>query len=113
MDGERTSIEEFYRILLSIFFPERVGMRSVTLPFAAGWVLGCTSTALSNRLGRSHPLFDPSLYGLYSVSRDLDFSNRRLADLFVLASVTLVDRETAIGELRRWARQSEIPPHAG
>jgi 2-alkyl-3-oxoalkanoate reductase len=106
LDGERTSIEEFYRILLATFFPERADLRSVTLPFAAGWVLGCGSTSLSNILGRSHPLFDPSLYGLTSVSVDLDFSNRRLADLFSFAGETLVDRETAIGELRRWAQSS-------
>ena len=69
--------DEYYRLIIETFLPRKAKMKSITLPFAAGWALGAASTLLSNALNREHPLFDPSLYSLYSVSRNLDFSCER------------------------------------
>jgi nucleoside-diphosphate-sugar epimerase len=106
LDRGTTTIEEFYRTILGIYFPQRRGIRSMTLPFWCGWIAGSISTGLSNLMGKDHPLFDPSLYGLYSVSRNLDFSDRRMMDLFRAAGEEPVSRKSALDELRAWASGS-------
>jgi nucleoside-diphosphate-sugar epimerase len=82
LDPERTSIEEYYRMILQKYLPEKSEMKSVTLPLPVGWVYGSTSSLLSSVFNLKQPLFDPSLYGLYSVCRNLDFSSHKLEKLF-------------------------------
>ena len=82
VDTERTTIEEYYRMVIQKCLPEKSGMKSITLPLTTGWIYGAVSSMLSNLFNLKQPLFDPSLYGLYSVSRNLDFSSRKLQDLF-------------------------------
>jgi len=100
IDSERTSADEFYRLLASVYLPER-SFKSVTLPFAAGRALGTGITAVSNLLNLDRPFMDPSLYALYAANCSLDFDNTRLKDLFAGAGRALVTRAEGIDELRR------------
>jgi len=100
VDGDLPTMEDFYRRVLAALLPERAHLRSVTVPFAAGWVLGLASSALAALLRRRRPLFDPTLYGLYSVSRDLDIRGDRLRDFLEAHGEALVDPEEALREFR-------------
>ena len=96
VDPEHTTIDEYYRMLIRACLPEKAGMRSVSVPFWVGWTIGVASSLLSNALNRPLPLFEPSLYGLYSVSRDLDFSGKRLQQLFATHGEEFVSRESGL-----------------
>lgn len=99
IDDEITSADEFFRILAEIYLPGRK-LKSITLPFLAGKILGSGVTAISNFLNLKHPFMDPSLYALYSANCNLDFDNTRLKALFRSAGQRLVTREEGIRELR-------------
>lgn len=101
LDPERTTIEQYYRLVLRACLPARAGMPSVTVPFLFGWAIGQASTLASAALGRDRPLFDPSLYGLYTVSCNLDFATARLQQLFVRHGQAFVDRQSGFEELGR------------
>ena len=103
MDSEVTSIEEYYRLIIETFFPQKRGCKSITLPFWLGYALGALSSSLSKALGMEHPLFDPTLYGLYSVSKNLDFDNSKMLELFSSAGELPVERQTALREFKEWA----------
>jgi nucleoside-diphosphate-sugar epimerase len=77
IDPEHTTMDAFYRHLAAQYFPQK-HFRTLCIPFWVGWLFGSIITTLSNLLGRTTPLTDPSLYALYSVSRNLDFSDTRL-----------------------------------
>lgn len=81
LDTKRTTIDAFYRHVAAQYYPGR-HFRTITLPYALGVVLGGAVSAISNALNLKHPLTDPSLYALRSVSHNLDFSNTRLRELF-------------------------------
>lgn len=76
IDPEYTTLEAFYRKIAAEHFPNKKFI-SITLPFWVGKLLGRISTMLSNRLGRLRPLFDPSLYAVYTIASNLDFSCAR------------------------------------
>jgi nucleoside-diphosphate-sugar epimerase len=98
LDSEVTSVEEFYRLLAGIFLPEKA-FRSVVLPVWLGLPVALAVTALSNALDLAHPLADPSLYALATVSSNLDFSNRRFLDLMARAGRQPVTRAEGLAEL--------------
>ncbi len=99
VDTERTTIEEYYRMVIQKCLPEKSGIKSITLPLTAGWAYGTVSSLLSNLFNLKQPLFDPSLYGLYSVSRNLDFSSRKLEDLFARHGRTSISKNIGLGEM--------------
>lgn len=99
LDSEVTTMDEFYRIIASIYLPEKK-LRSITLPFWIGKVFGAIVSRISNMLNLEHPFTDPSLYALYSVASNLDFSNRTLIQLFESAGKHLVTRDEGVDELR-------------
>lgn len=76
IDPERTTMDAFYRQVAAKHFPGRK-FRSVTLPFWIGKLLGRISTALSNLMGRTEQLFDPSFYAAHHVASNLDFGCAR------------------------------------
>lgn len=76
IDPERTTMEAFYRNIVAGHFPDRK-FRSVTLPFWVGKMLGRISTSLSNLLGRTEQVFDPSFYAVHHIASNLDFSCAR------------------------------------
>jgi nucleoside-diphosphate-sugar epimerase len=102
VDDERTTLDEFYRILARVYFPRRT-FGSVTLPFLLGQVLGAAVSGVSNLLNLERPFADPSFYALYVISHDLDFGNRRLQDLAASAGRALVTRAAGIRELEESA----------
>jgi len=97
-DKELTTIDEFYRIVGAAAFPEK-RFRSVTLPFWMGWLFGTVTSGISNLLNSLHPIADPSLYALYAVSRNLDFSNGRFREFMAAAGRKIVTREEGLREL--------------
>lgn len=98
-DNEHTSIEEFYTILSEIYFPG-TKFKRITLPFFTGFMFGTAVSAISNLFNLQRPFTDPSLYAVYSVSRNLNFSNRRMRDLFEKAGQKLFTMEEGIEELK-------------
>jgi nucleoside-diphosphate-sugar epimerase len=80
LDEKHTSIDEFYRDVAARYFPQRK-YRSICLPMWCGIIIGAVSTALSNLLNTAKPVYDPTLYALYSVSRNLDFSSASFEEL--------------------------------
>ena len=99
LDRERTSIDELYRLLAGVFFPERE-FRTVTLPLWLSVPFAWTVSAVSDLLNLNRPFTDPSLYALRSVSADLDFGNRRLVQLLAEAGRAMVTRDEGMKELR-------------
>ncbi|HEY3298323.1 MAG TPA: NAD(P)-dependent oxidoreductase, partial [Armatimonadota bacterium] len=81
LDSEVTSMDDFYRMLASIYIPDKK-LTSVTLPMWFGRAVGTVISSVSNILNLDHPFTDPSLYALYSVTSNLDFSNETLLRLF-------------------------------
>lgn len=77
IDEKTTTMDEYYRIVAKKYFPEKKYM-TITLPFCFGQVIGYISTTLSNMLSLKNPIYEPTLYALYSVSSNLDFSCKRM-----------------------------------
>lgn len=98
LDDEVTSIDGFYRMLASAYLPGKA-FRTLCLPFWTGRLMGSVISAVSTALNLDHPFADPSYYALYSVSRNLDFSNRRMNALFAGAGRRPVTREEGLKEL--------------
>lgn len=73
LDPEHVTVEDLCRRVASEHFPDK-RYRSVCLPLWCGMILGAVSTGIANMLNLEHPPWDPSLYALYSVSSNLDFS---------------------------------------
>lgn len=99
LDSEHTTMEEFYHMIAEIFLPGK-SFHSVTVPRWIGQVIGAVISGMSNLYNLEHPFTDPSLYALYSVSSNLDFSNQRFLDLLANASRKIVTREAGLAELR-------------
>lgn len=99
LDSERTSIDEFYRLLGRACLPRR-NWRTLKLPWWFGQALGSTVSALGNTLNMNRPPLDPSLYALYAVSRDLDFSNARWLEWMTAAGRRPVTREEGLAQLK-------------
>ena len=76
IDPEHTTLDAFYRKVAAEHFPDKK-FTSVTLPFWVGKLLGRISTTLSNLLGRTEQLFDPSFYAVHHVASNLDLSCAR------------------------------------
>ena len=76
IDPEHTTLDAFYRKVAAEHFPNKK-FTSITLPFWVGKLLGRISTTLSNLLGRTEQLFDPSFYAVHHVASNLDLSCAR------------------------------------
>jgi hypothetical protein len=97
-DPEVTTFEQYCRLVIGHFLPEKRRMRSVNLPLFVGRLIGAPSTLLSNLLGRDQPLWDPTLYSLYSTCLNLDFSTREIEGLFARHGEPFVRREEGFSE---------------
>ena len=104
VDREFITLEAFYRLLLKAFVPRRGRVRSVTLPLWLGWLPGALTTGLSAALGRERPLFEPTLYGLRSVSCNLDFRGRKFEGLISDAGLRPTNFDSGMAHLVDWAR---------
>jgi len=99
IDSEVTSMDEFYREIAAIYFPQKI-LQSINLPMWIGKLIGSVVSWISNLLNLDHPFTDPSIYALYSVSSNLDFSNDCLLHLLELSGRTIVTRDQGFAELR-------------
>ena len=97
LESEFISIEQYYRKMLEIFLPDRK-LRTICLPLWVGAVMGLFITFFSNVFRLKQPFADPSLYALFSISRNLDFSNARcealLAECEQKKVITVIDKST-------------------
>ena len=100
LDNEITSIDEFYRIIASIYLPGKK-LRSITLPMCIGKAIGYVVSSISNLLNLDHPFTDPSIYALYSISSNLDFSNKKLLSMLKLAGRNIVTKYESMDELQK------------
>ena len=98
VDSEHTSIDDFYRIIARIYLPQKI-FKTVKLPFWVGYIFGAAVSWISNLLNLQVPFMDPSLYALYSVSRNLDFSNKKLLMFFEKTGRKMISLEEGIREL--------------
>ncbi|MFC1586899.1 NAD-dependent epimerase/dehydratase family protein [Planctomycetota bacterium] len=98
LDAEITSIDEFYRILASIYLPNKK-FYSITFPLWLGKMFGQIVSGLSNLLSLNKPFMDPSLYAIYSVSSHLDFNNNKFKELLSKANRDVCTHEEAIDEI--------------
>lgn len=80
LEEHRVTIDDFYRIITEKYFPGKK-IQTVTLPFWLGFLIGCFVSFISNLLNLKSPIFDPSIYALYSVSCNLDFSCQKYQNL--------------------------------
>jgi nucleoside-diphosphate-sugar epimerase len=108
VDDERTTMDEFYRILAKVYLPHK-NFKTVTLPFWIGQCVGCVVSCISNMLNLDQPFTDPSFYALYSVSHNLDFSNRKMKTLIAKAGYSLVTRDSGIHEIETAASTMRTP----
>ena len=76
IDKTKITIDEFYRLIGKKYFPNKK-FKSVKLPWLLGLFLGHTITKISNILNLKKPFLEPSLYALYSVSYNLNFSSSK------------------------------------
>lgn len=95
MDTEKTSIDEFYRLLAGTFFPEKA-FRTIHFPLSVGRGVGRAVSGVSNALDLDQPFMDPSFYAVHHVSSNLDFGNERLRALFAASGRCLLTREEGL-----------------
>ena len=88
IDEKKTTIDEFYRFVANKYFPNKT-FKSITLPFWVGLFISSIITFISNIFNLKRPFMDPSIYALYSVSRNLDFSG----SLFISLKMSLNQKE--------------------
>jgi len=105
VDDERTTMDEFYRILARVYLPRKT-FKTITLPFWLGQCVGRIVSRVSNLLNLDRPFADPSFYALYAVSHNLDFSNNRMKALVAKAGYSLVTRESGIHEIETLANRT-------
>jgi hypothetical protein len=98
VDDERTTMDEFYRLLVKAYLPHKQ-FRTIALPLWVGQCFGAVVSGISNLLNLDRPFADPSFYALYAVSHNLDFSNRRMKHLIARSGYALTTRERGAHEL--------------
>jgi nucleoside-diphosphate-sugar epimerase len=108
IDDEKTTIDEFYRILARIYLPNKT-YKTVTLPFRLGRLVAFMVSCISNMLNLNKPFIDPSYYALYAISHNLDFSNSRMRNLFAKSGYSLITREIGIYEIERAEKLMKSP----
>lgn len=99
LDNEKISVDEFYAAISQIFFPKKTFSRmniplGLSLPFS--WII----TKISNVLNLQKPFLDPSLYALFSVSHNLDFSNSHFLQLMQKRGQKVLSYKEGIEELK-------------
>lgn len=81
IDPEKTTIDEYYRQIANKYFPNKK-FKNICLPFFIGKLIGFISTTVSNTLNLKEPLFDPTYYAVHHVSSNLDFSSKKMLEVF-------------------------------
>ncbi len=100
LDSEQTTMEQFYREIAKVYFPEK-SFKSICLPCGVIWPMAKFITLVSNLLNLSQPFVDPSHYALLSVTSNLDFSNQRFLELMERGGVKPVTFADGVCELEK------------
>ena len=89
LEPQHITIDMFYHMIANKYLPNKK-FKTITLPLWLGIIIGTIVSLISNLLNLKYPIIDPSLYALYSVSRNLDFSCQKYQDL-----INSANKETA------------------
>ncbi len=73
IDEKRTTAEQYYRQVAAEYLPGKT-FKTINLPIWLGKAIGLFSTILSNLLGRTTEIFDPTYYSVCHIASNLDFS---------------------------------------
>lgn len=103
LDSEYTTINEYYKMLLEIYYPARKP-KPISLPFWLGKLFGSSITLVSNALNLDQPFADPSHYAVFSISKNLDFNNHFFLDLMSGNSEKVWLKKEGIEELVRFVK---------
>jgi nucleoside-diphosphate-sugar epimerase len=99
LDDEWTSVSDFYHIIRDVFLPGKK-LREISLPFSLAYLPAYISSGVSNALGRKTPLFDPSLYALYTIASNLDFNNRRFKAYLESSGQDITTRDEGFNSIK-------------
>ncbi len=91
LDPPIVSVADYMLWVVKTFLPHKVGMKSICIPTALCWLPAKVSSVLSAALGTREPIFEPTLYALYTVASDLNFSTKKLAGLFAARGERFAD----------------------
>ena len=80
LEPQKVSMDDFYRMIAEKYLPDKKH-KTVVLPFWLGVCIGGIVSCISNLLNLKNPFIDPSLYALYSTSKNLDFSCEKYQNL--------------------------------
>lgn len=100
LDSEYTTINDYYEMLLEIYFPERKP-KPISLPFWLGKLFGASISLASNVLNLDQPIADPSHYAVYVVSKNLDFDNKLFLNLMSQGGQHVWTKSEGIQELSK------------
>lgn len=98
LDNEVISVDEFYSMLASIYLPNKKFPR-INIPLAIMLPFSLLISTISNTLGFKKPLIDPSIYALFSVSANLDFSNSLFVALAANCNQKIISYTEGVAEL--------------
>lgn len=101
-DSEVTSFEEYQRMVLGIFFPEKKNMKALNIPDFPAIYLARLSTMLSNFFRLRKPLWEPTYYGYCSIAANLDFSNEKMLRLLKENGDSAFTKEEAFETVKRY-----------
>lgn len=107
IDEENISIDKFYKTLAKIYYPNKK-YKTITLPLWIGILIGKCVTTISNLLRLKYPFIDPSLYAVYSVSSNLDFSHERLKKLLNTHGYNLINFNKGCEKLCLYKQNNEV-----
>lgn len=99
IDPEKTTIDEYYKKIASINFPNKV-FKTVCLPLWLGKLIGFISTTVSNAKKLKDPIFDPTFYAVHHVSSNLDFSSDKMLEVIKTLDEKTSHNNELIQELR-------------
>ena len=99
-DEEKTTVDEYYRMLARIFVPEKTAVKTLCLPRWIGLAIGAASSSLSWLFNTRQPVFDPSYYGCLHVSANLDFDGSACDAMMREMGVEQLTRKEAVEEYR-------------
>ncbi|MCP3659864.1 MAG: NAD(P)-dependent oxidoreductase [Bacteroidetes bacterium] len=80
LDKQRITVDGFYKMIAKKYFPQKRFI-TIYLPLWVGRIIGSFISSISDLLNLNKPFMDPSLYAVYTISKNLDFSSKLFYDL--------------------------------
>lgn len=82
-DSKYTTLNDYYNSVIEKYFPNKT-FKTIYLPLWLGKIAGFFSTFISNILNLKEPLYEPTLYAIYHISSNLDFSSEKMEQVLKL-----------------------------